>query len=141
MPDATFDPNTLQRLDDTDLELADISEDVRGRTVIDRDGEEAGTVSSLFIDRDERKVRMLEVRTGGFLGIFATTQLVPVDAVTAIDDDQVVLGATRQHVAEGPAYDPALVRQEPRYYTELYGYYGYTPFWAPGYTLPGYPYR
>lgn len=130
----------LERLEDTSLELADPAEDARGRVVIDSDGDDAGTVSGLFVDRAERRVRMLEVKTGGFLGIWASTQLVPVDAVTAVDADMVHIGARREQVAKGPAYDPHLTRREPRYFTELYGYYGYAPFWAPGYTIPRYPF-
>lgn len=36
-------------------------------------------------------------------------------------------------------FDPTVV-PERSYYVDLYGHYGYMPFWGPGYTYPGYPY-
>ena len=59
----------LAKLSETDLILADSTEDIRGRKVVDSNGEDMGHVGALFIDRDERKVRLLEIRAGGFLGI------------------------------------------------------------------------
>lgn len=135
----TSDQNpVLVRLSDTDLVLAGDAEDVRGRDVVDRNGEEVGEVDDLVIDPDERQVRFLQVGAGGFLGIGEDKRLVPVDAVTRIDDDKVHLDKDRTHVADGPGYDPDLVREQPKtYYEDLYGYYGYAPFWTPGYVYPG----
>jgi hypothetical protein len=61
----------LVRLGDTDLTEADPAEDIRGRTVIDVDGEEIGEVRSLFIDADEHRVRFFEVEGEGLIGVGA----------------------------------------------------------------------
>jgi sporulation protein YlmC with PRC-barrel domain len=47
----------LLRLSDTDLKVADSTEDIRGRKVVDKDGKEIGDVDDLMIDDFERKVR------------------------------------------------------------------------------------
>lgn len=134
----TTDPQaTLVRLSDTDLTLASDADDARGRKVVDRSGEEIGEVDDLIIDPDERRVRFLQVGAGGFLGLGEEKRLVPVDAVESVDD-VVRVEKDRAHIAGAPAYDPELV-QEPAYYEGVYGYYGYTPFWTPGYVYPPYP--
>jgi sporulation protein YlmC with PRC-barrel domain len=135
------DANTAQlvKLGDTEMTVADPSEDVRGRTVVDRNGEELGTADSLLIDEQEGKVRFLQIASGGFLGIAQDMSLLPVDAVTRITADRVVVDQTREHVAGAPAYDPDLAFDR-GYYGSLYGYYGYTPYWGAGYVYPGYPY-
>ncbi len=126
---------TLVRLKDTDLTV-EPKDDIRGMTVVDRDDEEIGTVDTLVIDEQETRVRFLEVGSGGFLGIGEEKRLIPVDAVVRIDEDAVRVDTTREAVRGGPAYDPEVVEHEPEYFGGLYGYYGYSPFWAPGYVYP-----
>jgi sporulation protein YlmC with PRC-barrel domain len=128
---------TLVRLSDTEL-APEPNEDVRGRTVVDSNGDEVGDVDDLLIDEQEEKVRLLEVGSGGFLGIGEKKRLIPVDAVTGIDE-QVHIDLSRQAVAGSPEYDPQLVH-ESEYYRSLYGHYGYTPYWGPGYPPPRFPY-
>ncbi|TCC47518.1 PRC-barrel domain containing protein [Kribbella capetownensis] len=128
--DAGRDAQTLVRLMDVGLEVADPSDDLRGRSVVDRNGDEVGTVDGLIIDETERRARFLEVGSGGFLGLGEKRQLVPVEAITRVDDDVVHISAERSRVAGGPVYDPAVV-PERRYYEEVYGYYDFPPFWGP----------
>lgn len=130
---------TLRRLSDTDLTVGDPGEDIRGRKVVDRSGEEVGTVDDLLIDDRENKVRFLRVASGGFLGMGETKFLVPVDAIAEIGEGAVRVDQSREHVAGAPQYDPDLV-YDTGYYGGLYGYYGYAPYWAPGYIYPAYPY-
>lgn len=130
---------TLIKLSDSEHMLASQDEDIRGRKVVDHDGEDLGKVEDLLIDAGQRKVRMLRVEHGGILGIGATASFIPVDAVTAIDDETVHIGAPRQRVTESPRYDPKLVNAE-KLYAELYRHYGYTPFWSDGYVYPSYPF-
>lgn len=126
---------TLVRIDDTALELAEPSDDVRGRQVVDSAGAEVGKVEGLLIDEKDRKVRFLEVGSGGFLGLGEKRQLIPVEAITRVDEDYVYIGKARSHVAGAPVYDPAVV-PERRYYEDVYGYWDYPPFWSGGYTYP-----
>jgi len=134
---------TLVRLSDTKLTVADPAADIRGRNVIDRNREEIGEVNDLLIDEHDRRVRFLEVASGGFLGLGQTKFLIPVDAITRITDDEVCVNQTRQHIAGTPRYDPTLIHEdvgEGSYYGDVYKHYGYAPYWGSGYVYPGYPY-
>jgi sporulation protein YlmC with PRC-barrel domain len=128
----------LVKVGDMGLTVADPADDIRGRKVVDRNGEEIGEIDSLFIDEEERHVRFLEVASGGFLGIGESKFLMPIDAITRIEDEVVHVDQTRERVAAGPRYDPELV--ELPSWLDYYGYYGYGPYWGPGYIYPPYPY-
>lgn len=128
----------LVKLGDTHLTVRSPLEDVRGRTVIDQSGDEIGHVDALLIDDQERKVRFLQVASGGVLGIGEQRFLVPVDAVLGVDDEWLVIDQTGERVAGSPGYDPNLVYDRD-YFGDLYSYYGYAPYWRPGYTYPDFP--
>lgn len=132
----------LVKLADSDFGLRDSGEDIRGRTVLDRSKEEIGDVEALLIDDDERRVRFLEVKTDSFLGLGGKKVMIPVDAITSVDDESVHIDQTREHVTGGPAYDPDLVHDDDvTWAADVYGWYGYAPFWTVGYMYPQYPYR
>ncbi len=129
---------TIVSLRDANLTVADPSEDVRGFEVIDRHGEKIGDVDDLLLDLDEKRVRFLRVAHGGFLGIGEEHFLVPVDAVTQIRADRVHIDRERGGIGDAPGYSPELAEQ-PDYYGDVYGYWGYGPYWASGYAYPRYP--
>ena len=57
-------------------------------------------------------------------------------------DEQVTIGRSRAEIAKAPGYDPDLEELKPvDDLNDLYGYYGMTPFWTPGYRYPGFPFR
>lgn len=128
----------LFRLSESDYTVADSADDVRGRKVVDRNGDETGKVDDLLIDESENKVRFLRVETGGVLGIGAKSFLLPVDAITSIDDAHVHVDATREKMSGSPDYDPDIAHDD--YLTDVYGYYGFPAYWAAGYAYPMYPY-
>jgi sporulation protein YlmC with PRC-barrel domain len=128
----------LIKLGDTDLTVANPDEDIRGRSVVDSAGEKIGEVDALLIDDTSVKVRFMDVASGGFLGIGDKHVLIPVDAITRIDKDNVYINQTGERIKGAPEYDPNLVSDN--YYSDLYGYYGYTPYWMSGYAYPAYPY-
>ncbi len=74
---ADIPPHTFVKLGDTSHTVADPAEDIRGRHVVDRNGEDIGKVDALMIDVSEGKVRFLHVKGGGFLGIGDETLLIP----------------------------------------------------------------
>lgn len=118
----------LERLGDSDLELAEGERDIRNMKVVDADGNELGTVTGLYVDLGERAVRFLMVRGGGILGIGDRELLIPADAIRSVHD-VVRLGHSHLQVAQSPRYQPDLV--DKRWYWEgMYGWYGYPPFWA-----------
>jgi sporulation protein YlmC with PRC-barrel domain len=124
---------SLVPLGESEYRLSDDSEDIRGRKVVDRNGDEIGKVKSLFIDEDEQRVRLLELESGGLLGFGSETRLVPVDAIAEISEDSVRIGATGEQVQSAPVYDPDVTHDD-HYYDSVYAYYGYAPYWAVGST-------
>lgn len=84
-------------------------------------------------------MRFLELQSGGFLGLGGETRLVPVDAVTDIDDEHVYVGGSRERIHGSRPYEPSLA-EERSYWEEAYGYYGAAPYWGLGYAYPLYPF-
>jgi sporulation protein YlmC with PRC-barrel domain len=115
------------------LELAYPDDDVRGLGVLDPHGHRVGEVDEIVVDEDERRARLLVVKSGGILGLGEERRLVPVEAVTAVDE-VVRVESTDDHVRSSGAYDPALSDRPD--YSEVYGYYGFTPFWHAAYIPP-----
>jgi hypothetical protein len=93
----------------------------------DKDGHDLGTIEGLLVDEAERKVRFMEVASGGFLGMGESKSLIPVEAITQVTPDAVYIGHTLEHVAGAPRYDPKLMHTELEYFFNLYPYYGYPP--------------
>lgn len=128
----TQDDSTLSKLSETGRTVAATDDDVRGRKVKDKDGNNIGKVDDLLIDDREGRVRFLLVEHGGFLGIGETKSFVPVEAITQITDDEVQINHSGEHVARAPRYDPDLVEDvilDRAYHGDIYNYYGYAPYW------------
>jgi sporulation protein YlmC with PRC-barrel domain len=122
---------SLYTLGDRGQRVDGLANDVRGRAVKDNNGASIGTVADLLVDDRENKVRFLLVEHGGFLGFGEKKILIPVDAITKITEDDVLISQSREHVAAAPGYDPGLVDDRP-YYANIYGHWGYTPYWGAG---------
>jgi sporulation protein YlmC with PRC-barrel domain len=116
----------LVRLSDSGLALEDLAQDVRGLDVYDNEGDRIGKVEDLYADTEERKVRFLDVSGGGVLGLGEKRFLIPVEAVSEVRQDGVVVDQKRRKVSESPLFDADVVPQ-PAYQDELYKYYGYLP--------------
>ena len=129
----------LVKLGDTGQAVPDKHDDIRGYTVRAGDDEEIGKVEELLIDVEEEKVRFLIVASGGFLGIGKDKTFIPVEAVSIVLDREVLIDRTRELIAGAPAYDPDLTDAR-SYYEDVYGYYGLSPYWSPGYVYPGHLY-
>jgi sporulation protein YlmC with PRC-barrel domain len=93
----------LVRMGDSAFVPANPEDYLCGKDVYDPHGQRMGRVEDLYVDRQEREVRYLEVGAGGFLGIGERRFLVPVEAVTKVSEDQVVVEPERTERAEGPA--------------------------------------
>lgn len=127
---------TLYTLGDRGQTIDGSDTDIRGRQVKDNNGEGVGKLAELLIDDRERKVRFLLVEHGGFLGFGQTTSLIPVDAITSITADDVVVDQSHDRVAAAPGYDPDLV-DDRTYQSSIYSHYGYAPYWGAAYAYPG----
>jgi hypothetical protein len=125
----------LVTLEFSDLRLPDDDQDIRGRTVVDANGEEIGRVDGLLVDELERRVRFIRIAAGGVLGFGENHSFVPVDAISGVGRDEVRADRTGERIGAGPGYDPQLIIDE-GWLGDAYGYYGYTPYWMPGYIYP-----
>ncbi|OLV19169.1 PRC-barrel domain-containing protein [Deinococcus marmoris] len=124
-------PDLLEKLGDSNMMLSDPSDDVRGRKVVDTHGEMLGHVSALFIDKQGRKVRFLQVGAGGFLGLGEREFLVPIEDVSSTTRAEVHINHSRDHVIAAPPFDPELTTKYDReFFDPYYGYYGLAPYWA-----------
>jgi uncharacterized protein YrrD len=106
--------------------------------VVDRHGEEIGSVDDLLMDDRENRVRFLKVGHGGFLGIGEDHFLVPIDAITRIDEEHVHIDRSQSDLSDAPGYNPELA-ETPDYYPGVYGWWDYAPYWTGGYQYPAYP--
>lgn len=68
---------TIHKLSETGNTITPAADDIRGRTVKDKNGEAIGKVHDLLIDDQERKVRFLLVEHGGVLGFGRTISFIP----------------------------------------------------------------
>jgi osmotically-inducible protein OsmY/sporulation protein YlmC with PRC-barrel domain len=97
----------LVRLSDTDFDIPD-DQDIRGRRIADQDRNEIGKINDLLIDPRERRVRFLQVTSGGVLGIGGTMLLVPVEAITRIDREMVEISRSGRGFGS-MRYNPMLI--------------------------------
>jgi sporulation protein YlmC with PRC-barrel domain len=93
----------LVRMGESSFVPTNPEDDVRGKDVYTIDGKVIGSVEDLYIDRQEREVRFLEVGAGGFLGIGEKRLLFPVEAVAEVAAGRVTIEPERTQKVEGPA--------------------------------------
>lgn len=126
----------LVSLKSGDVDLADPNEDIRGRRVVDREGQEVGKVDDLFVDPTERRARFMAVKSGDVLGLGGKTYLVPVDVIQSVDEEQVVINETRDRILGGPQVEGGAERVaaggQPRGATGATGEAARAPGEAPG---------
>lgn len=91
--------SNIVRLDDFEGEVGEHWLEARGTSVLDKNGDEVGTVDELYVWEDASTVHLIKVTGEG--GSF----LIPVHAVTNVDDDGVKLETAKDKVTSSPEYD------------------------------------
>jgi sporulation protein YlmC with PRC-barrel domain len=124
----------LERLSQSSLMLGTNAEDIRGCKVYDSSGQEIGKVDDLIVDESERKVRFLQVGSGGFLGIGREHFLMPIESVESVGDNMVRVNQSSDRIAQSPEYNPDLKLDRDQYGSH-YDYYGYLPYWSNATTI------
>jgi len=143
---STMTTGVLEPLSQSNVALANTTEDIRGRKVYDRGGQEFGKVDDVFVDPYERHARFISVKSGDILGVGGERRLVPIEAVT-LDGDHVVINATSSQIAEGPKLDDRQIEAMASsaqtasgaapIVLESYEFYSVQdPFWSPSYQRP-----
>ena len=119
----------LDPLTSSGLELDDPSRDLRGREVVDRDGDTVGTVADMLIDPGLRVARLLVLESsGGLLGMGKKQYLVPLEAVHD-DGSQVRMDWSKDEITGQPEYRAADGEEEELQYAQVYAAYGIQPYW------------
>jgi ferritin-like metal-binding protein YciE/sporulation protein YlmC with PRC-barrel domain len=117
-------PN-LVRLGESGLRLEEPWQDIRELEVYDAHGEQIGAVEELYVDREARLPRFLDVSAGGFLGIGKKHFLVPVEEVSReVSEDRVTVNRYREKVLDSPEFDPEEVPKRDLQQA-IYAYYGH----------------
>lgn len=122
----------LVRLRDTDFDVPH-PDDVRGRRVIDQNGNDIGDVDDLIVDQQQRRVRFLQVTSGGFLGFGGKMMLIPVEAITRVTSNIVAIDEKSTRGFRSAGYRPTLIDQT----TERDEYRAYDRGYATNYPLVG----
>jgi sporulation protein YlmC with PRC-barrel domain len=69
----------LVNLNDTDLHLEEPWQDLRGLDVYDINDGKVGSVEDVYVDRERREARLVDVSAGGLPGVGKKHFLVPVE--------------------------------------------------------------
>ncbi len=99
--------------------------ELRQKSVLDSGFRHVGQVANLYVEEDSRRLRFVDVVTGGFLGLGRKHCLVPVEAITDQAPGSITLGVYRQTLESAPAFlNPQIVPDEKlqRATREHYGY-------------------
>lgn len=124
------DLDRLSRSGLTSADLENLDEDLTGRTVYDRLGEQIGTVEDVLVDTVRLRAPFILVSWGGLLGIGKQQRLVPMEAVDRITPEGVYLNRDKEVVTNTPAYQASLEGEDAElHYGAVYDAYGVTPFW------------
>ena len=103
----------LIRLGDSDFVSANPDDDLRGKAVYDAQGQRIGSVSDLYIDRQDREVRYLEVGAG-IPEDRRKNFLVPVETVTEVAEDRATIEPGRTEKVDGPVpFDTKVMPRPP----------------------------
>lgn len=105
-------------------------QDLRGRRVFDRAGEEIGNVGDLLMDADNGQIRLLIVAADHTVDTTRRRFALPVDAISRLEPDRLFLDTLRERVLGSPLYDPESP-PPPEYWDGLFAYYGVEPYWTP----------
>jgi len=105
---------------------------LKGDKVVNLQGEDLGKIEDLMIDLERGRVAYAVLSFGGFLGMGDKLFAIPWEAL-AVDtsDKRFVLNVDKELLKRAPGFDkdrwPDMT--DPAWGTELYGYYGYKPYW------------
>ena len=108
----------LVRFEDFEGELEEHWQDAKGSKVLDKNGEEVGTVEELYIWEGPSTVHLIEVSGD------ERSFLIPVHTVTNVDDDGVKLEQGKDKLMQSPEFESDDV-PDPETRRAAYAYYGY----------------
>ena len=95
----TQEGTDIVKLDDFGGEVDEHWQDALGRPVLDKNGEAVGTIEELYVWEEPSTVHLIKVSAeeGSFL--------MPVHAVTSVDEEGVKLETAKAKITDSPEYD------------------------------------
>ena len=108
----------LVKLDDFEGELEEHWQDVQGRKVIDKNGDEVGTVEELYIWEGPSTVHLISVSGD------ERNFLIPIHTVTNVDEEAVALEVGKGKVVDSPQFDLEDV-PDPETRRAIFRFYGF----------------
>ncbi len=120
-------PNLVKLSESEDIRVQEPWQDIRELDAYDINGEQIGSVEDLYVDREERLPRFLDVSAGGFLGLGKKHFLIPVEEVSRDvgEEERVTVNQSRDKVVNSPDFDPEEVPKAD-VQRAIYAYYGYS---------------
>ena len=106
---------------------------LKGDNVVNHQGEDLGKIEEIMIDLDRGRIAYAVLSFGGFLGIGDKLFAIPWQAFS-VDTVQkrLVLNAKKELLEKATGFDkdkwPNMA--DPVLGTQLYGYYGFKPYWG-----------
>jgi hypothetical protein len=98
--------------------------ELRNRGVYTSTGRYLGHVADLYVD-DDRKLRFVDVVTGGLLGLGRKHHLIPVEAITEETLNAITLGVDEETVEGAPTIPDPRAGPDEYHQRALYEHYGY----------------
>ena len=110
---------------------------VIGTKILNRSGEQLGTLKELVIDMEDGRIAYAVLSFGGFLGKGDKLFAIPWEAFLWTPKDRTfILDVKKDVLKEAPGFDkdhwPDLDQYEAGWLLDIYEYYGYSPYWMPG---------
>jgi sporulation protein YlmC with PRC-barrel domain len=108
-----------------------------GTKVINRAGEQLGTLKELMVDLEDGRIAYAVLSFGGLLGMGDKLFAIPWDALIPNPKERTfVLDVKKEVLQQAPGFDkdhwPDNAQYEAGWLLDIYEYYGYSPYWMPG---------
>ena len=108
-----------------------------GKRVLNRSGEQLGTLKELVIDLEDGRVAYAVLSFGGFLGKGDKLFAIPWEAFALNPKDHTfLLDVEKEVLRQAPGFDkdqwPDGAQYEAGWLFAIYEYYGYSPYWMTG---------
>lgn len=105
---------------------------LHGERVITPTGEELGKIEAIMLDVRSGRIAYAVLSFGGFLGLGDKLFAIPWNALTLdTRTRRIILDVSKEKLERAPGFDkdqwPSMA--DPRWATELHGYYDVVPYW------------
>ena len=107
------------------------NEQLLGKEVFDKNGEEIGEVEQLVINKDDGKLAHMVIAIGGVMGMGETRYVIPWEKVSVTPENSINLDIDKQTLANAPKVEGLNADElnDPNWMQSNYKYFQASPFW------------